>query len=101
MEKIIETEDVKYGITEELSLDIVLNRVEQSVNRVIDKVNEIVRVVNNLENKEREEPIYELLDPHAVLIISRSAEGLLVVTNDGWGRALMERIPWPKEEEEK
>ena len=63
-----------------------------------DKINELVQAVNNLKCQEdAEQPIFELLHPHDILIISQNDEGLLIATNDGWGKMQMVRVKYPEE----
>ena len=65
-----------------------------------EKINELVQVVNGLKCVENEVPIYETLSHNDVLIISKNDEGLLVVSNR-LGVVQLERVEYPKEEEEK
>ena len=67
---------------------------------IVKKLNEIIRIVNGLKCVEGEEPIYELLDKYECLIISKNEEGLLVACNAG-GIVELQRVKYPKEEEEK
>jgi len=65
-----------------------------------EKINELVKAVNGLKCVESEVPIYETLSRNDVLIISKSEEGLLVARNH-LGSVQLERVKYPKEEEEK
>ena len=61
------------------------------------KINELVQAINNLRCQEKEEPIYEALNPCDCLIISKNEEGILVACNDEKGKVHLERVPYPSE----
>ena len=61
------------------------------------KINELAQAINNLKCQEdAEQLIFELLHPHDILIISQNDEGVLIATNDGWGKMQMVRVKYPE-----
>ena len=70
---------------------------DPSLDDLRDKLNEVIRVMNSLKCVEEEEPIYEVLNPNAVLIISKNEDGLLVACNSNLGDVRLERVKYPKE----
>ena len=65
---------------------------------VTNKINELVQAINGLRCQEKEEPIYELLNPYDCLLISKNEDGILVACNDEKGKVHLERVPYPCEE---
>ena len=64
------------------------------------KINELVRAINNLRCQEKEEPIYEVLNPYDCLLISKNEDGILVACGDKKGKVHLERVPYPSENSE-
>ena len=74
---------------------------EFSETELLIKINGLVRAINNLRCQEKEEPIYEVLNPYDCLLISKNEDGLLVACSDEKGKVHLERVPYPSEKGEK
>ena len=64
------------------------------------KTNELVQAINNLRCQEKEEPIYEVLNPYDCLLISKNEDGILVARSDEKGKVHLERVVYPSENSE-
>ena len=64
------------------------------------KLNDVIRAINNLRCQEKEEPIYEVLNPYDRLLISKNEDGILVACSDEKGKVHLERVPHPSEDSE-
>ena len=64
------------------------------------KINELVKAINNLRCQEKEEPIYEVLNPYDCLLISKNEDGILVACSNEKGKVHLERVPHPSENSE-
>ena len=64
------------------------------------KLNNVIRAINGLRCQEKEEPIYEVLNPYDCLLISKNEDGILVACNDEKGKVHLERVPYPSEDGE-
>ena len=67
---------------------------------IANKINELVRAINNLRCQEKEEPIYEVLNPYDCLLISKNEDGILVARSDEKGKVHLERVSYPSEDSE-
>ena len=65
-----------------------------------EKLNAVIRAINNLRCQEKEEPIYEVLNPYDCLLISKNEDGILVACSSEKGKVHLERVPYPSENSE-
>ena len=70
---------------------------EFSETELLITINGLVQAINGLRCQEKEEPIYEVLNPYDCLLISKNEDGLLVACSNEKGKVHLERVPYPSE----
>ena len=71
---------------------------EFSETELLITINELAQAINNLRCQEKEEPIYEVLNPYDCLLISKNEDGILVACSNEKGKVHLERVPYPNED---